>query len=70
MNRKFPSVLLIALLNWGLIISSAKAMHPAPLSGEHYGATEELATNHAASKEYTPPSSLGTPERLQGGGAR
>lgn len=45
-------------------------MQPDPLSGQHYGATEELATNQAAAKEYTPPSSLGAPERLQGGGAR
>ena len=69
MNRKLPSVLLIALLNWGLIISSANAMQPDPQPGQLTSATEEFSTTPSASEGYTPPS-LGTPERLEGGGAR
>ena len=69
MNRKLPSILLIALLNWGLIISSAKAMNSAPTHKQHTSAAEELSPTSSASEGYTPPS-LGTPDRLEGGGAR
>ena len=55
MNRKLPSVLLIALLNWGLIISSANAMQPDPRPGQLASATEEFSTILSASEGYTPP---------------
>ena len=69
MNRKFPSVLLIALLHWGLIISSAKAIPQAPLPNQRYSAAEVFLTTLLAAKEYAPPR-RGTPGRLQSGGAR
>ena len=69
MNRKIPSVLLIALLNWGLIISSAKAMHQVPRYRNDNSVTEELLTILLTAKTYAPPY-YGTPGRLQGGGAR
>ena len=69
MNRKLPSILLIALLNWGLIISSAKAMDQAPLYSHNPSVTEELPTTFSSSKAYTPPR-CGTPSRLEGGGTR
>ena len=69
MNRKLPKIILIALLNWGLIISSAQAMHQAPLHSQNHSTTEELPTTLSASEEYTPPN-WGTPGRVEGGGAR
>lgn len=70
MNRKYPSILLIALLNWGLIISSAEAVHPqAPLHTQNNSAAEELLPTRFSAKDYTPPR-WGAPGRLQGGGAR
>ena len=69
MNCKLPSVLLIALLNWGLIISSAKAMHQAPLHRQYFSATENLPTILLTAQSYIPPH-RGTPGRLQSGGAR
>ena len=70
MNRKLPSILLIALLNWGLIISSAKATNSAPTHKQHASAAEKNSSTLSASKGYTPPPSVGTPDRLEGGGAR
>ncbi len=69
MNRKLPSILLIALLNWGLIISSAKAMNSDPTHDQPASAAENISSTFSASEGYSPPS-LGTPDRLEGGGAR
>ena len=69
MNRKLPSILLIALLNWGLMISAAKAMNPTSTPEQHTRAAEKISSTLSASQGYNPPS-LGTPDRLEGGGAR